>query len=315
VSLNAGTIVLDCALIGLLQGGVQFWRNALFAVAKLVILIAAGFWLVKAGETIYCTLVLGNLISLIPLIGLVVMRGRRSTRAFLPDWQLLRQLGLPALQHHLLNLIVQSSSTALPVLVTILLSALVNAWFYIAWMLSSLVYLASYSLTTVLYAIHSAHVDELKRKIRVTLGLSLLTSMFSSVLILFGATQILTLFGHIYAEQAAWCLRILALGAFPMIIKYHYLTVSRIHHQMARVILPVACGSLLELGIAILGAHLGGLVGLSLGWDAAVCVQAVCMFPVVYRAATGQGAGRQHVRPVLASAQEEYTLPGENERA
>ena len=314
VSLTTITIVLDEALIGLLKGALVFWRNTLFAVAKLVALVLAGFGLVKVGETIYGTWALGYVLSLVPLAGIVVLHVGRSGRSLLPDWQLLRKLGLPALEHHMLNLILQAPTTALPVLVTILLSATANAWFYVAWMISGLVFIASYALTTVLYAINAGQSAELTRKIRVTLGLALVTSVLGNCLLQFGAPQILDLFGHNYAEQAAWCLRILALGVFPMIIKHHYIAVSRIHSKIARVALPVAIGSLLELGIAALGAHLGGLVGLSLGWDAAVCVEAVFMFPAVYRAASPVNASTwRQVMQVLAAGYDNK-ISVENER-
>ncbi|MGZ3615845.1 MAG: hypothetical protein ACXWOL_02925 [Ktedonobacteraceae bacterium] len=284
-SLTTITIVLDQALIGLLKGGLQFWRNTLFAAVKLVVLFLAGFWFLKVGETIYGVWAIGILFSLVPLAGLAVLKGVRSRSAFMPDWVLLRKLGLPALHHHVLNLILQAPTTALPVLVTILLSATTNAWFYMAWMISGLVFIASYALTTVLYAINSAQQSELTRKIRMTLGLSFILSILGNIVIWFGATQILNLFGNIYAEQAAWCLRILGLGAFPMIIKQHYVAIGRIRSQMVSVAIPIAIGSILELGIAALGALLAGLVGLSLGWVVAVSLEAIFMFPTVYRVA------------------------------
>lgn len=314
VSLTTITIVLDQALIGLLKGGLQFWRNTLFAVAKLVVLLLAGFWLLKVGETIYGTWAAGNVISLVLLAGLALLRGGRSARVFMPDWGLLRKLGLPALQHHMLNLIQRTPTTALPVLVTILLSATTNAWFYVSWMLSDLVFVASYALTTVLYAVNSAQPAELTRKIRMTLSLAVVTSILANCVLLFGATQILDLFGSIYAEQAAWGLRILGLAAFAMIIKHHYIAVSRIHSQMARAALPVAIGGLLELGLAALGARLGGLVGLSLGWVVAVYVEAVFMSPAVYRATFPVHAPVwREVKQVLASRHNDKTLL-ENER-
>ncbi len=285
VGLTASTTVLDQALIGLLRGSIQFWRNALFAGAKLVFLVLAGFLLLKGGEIIYGTWAAGNVLSLLPLLGLVALKRGSLGSTVRPDWRLLRRLGLPALQHHVLNLIVQAPTSAMPVLVTILLSATTNAWFYIAWMISGLVFIASYALTTVLYAINSAQPSELMRKIRLTLGLGLATCILSNVLLQLGATQVLDLFGHIYAQQAAWSLRILALAAFPMIIKFHYIAVSRIHSKMVRAVLPVAMGSVLELGIAAIGAHMDGLIGLSFGWVVAVCIEAVFMFPAVYRAA------------------------------
>ena len=286
VSLTAIINVLDAALIGLLKGNLQFWRNALFAVAKLVVLMLASFWLVKVGEIVYGTWVLGIILSLVPLARIVIFKVGRSGRSLLPDWTLLHKLRSTALEHHALNLILQLPGTTLPVLVTILLSATTNAWFYVSWMISGLVFIASYALTTVLFAINAGQTDELMHKIRITLGLALITSLLCNCLLLFEAPQILALFGHNYAQQAAWCLRILGLGAFPVIIMDHYMAVSRIYRKVAQTALPIATvGCVLELGMAALGAHFGGLVGLSLGWDVALCVQAVVMFPTVYRAA------------------------------
>jgi hypothetical protein len=100
-----------------------------------------------------------------------------------------------------------------------------------------------------------------------------------------------------------------------MIIKHHYIAISRIHSKVTRVALPVAIGSLLELGIAALGAHLGGLVGLSLGWVAAVCMEAVFMFPTVYRTVFPVNAPVwRQVRQDLAAGYDDKTSM-ENEKA
>jgi O-antigen/teichoic acid export membrane protein len=292
VSLTAIINVLDAALIGLLKGTLQFWRNALFAAAKLVILVLASVWLVKGGEIVYGTWVAGIVLSLLPLIGLVVFKMGRVRSSLLPDWTLLRTLRATALEHHALNLILQFPMTALPVLVTILLSATINAWFYVAWMISGLVFIASYALTTVLFAINAGQTTELMHKIRITIGLAFTTCLLGNVLFLFAAPQILALFGHTYAQEASWCLRILGLGAFPLIITDHYMAVSRIHGKVTQAALPVAIiGCVLELALATVGAHFGGLVGLSLGWDAALCIQAAVAFPAVFRAAFPLGWG------------------------
>jgi O-antigen/teichoic acid export membrane protein len=286
VSLTAIINVLDAALIGLLKGALQFWRNALFAVAKLVILVLASYWLVKGGEVVYGTWVAGIALSLVPLVGMIVLKMGRSARSLRPDWTLIRKLRAAALEHHALNLILQFPMTALPVLVTFLLSATVNAWFYVSWMISGLVFIASYALTTVLFAINAGQTTELMHKIRITLGLALITSLLCNVLLLVGASQILALFGHAYEQQASWCLRILGLGAFPMLITDHYMAVSRIHGKVLKAALPVAMiGCVLELVIAAVGAHIAGLVGLSLGWVIALCIQGAIAFPTVYRAA------------------------------
>src|SRR6266567_4001682 len=148
VSLTAITLVLDDALIGLFRGGLQLWRNSCFAVVKLAVLLAVSLWLSRAfGMTIYATWAIGNICSLVALAGYVLAKKGWVGRNYLPQWGLLRKLGLSALRHHLLNVTLQAPALVLPVLVTVLLSATVNAWFYVSWNLSSMANIFSAALT------------------------------------------------------------------------------------------------------------------------------------------------------------------------
>lgn len=285
VSLTAVTFVLDQALIGLLRSELQLWRNTLFSATKLVALLVAGLYLAhKVGLTIYATWAIGNVFSLMALFGLALLKGGWSIKACLPQWGLLRRLRSAALQHHILNLTIKAPSLILPVLVTIMLSARVNAWFYVSFTLANFVSVVLYALTAVLYAMNAAEPVRLARQIQMTLSLSLAVSFLANCLLFFGAREILSLFGPAYAEQATWSLRILGLGAFPVIIKDHYIAVSRIHNRMAYAIKPIATGALLELGGPVLGAHLGNLPGLSLGWVLAQTIEAIYMSATVYLA-------------------------------
>ena len=285
VSLTAITIVLDQALIGLWRGELQFFRNAFFSVAKLALVFGAGLWLSnKVGLTIYTTWAVGNALSLVPLVGYAVLKGGWSRRVYHPEWRLLWKLRPAALQHHVLNLILRVPALTLPVLVTVLLSVTMNAWFYVAFMIANFVFSIPYALTTVLFATNSARPADLAQKTRLTLGLATVTSVLVNGLLLFDTKQVLGLFGSIYAEQASWSLRILALGVFPLIIKNHYMAISRIQNRMSYAILPMLVGVLLELGGAALGAHLDSLSGLSLGWVIALFIEAVFMSRSVYKA-------------------------------
>ncbi len=285
VSLTAITLVLDQALIGLLRGELQLWRNTLFAVAKLVALFVVGLWLSRAsGITIYATWAVGTALSLAALFAFVVFKKKGLGKSCLPQWALLQKLGAAALQHHLLNLSLLVPILALPVLVTVLLSATMNAWFYVSWMIASFVFLVPGAVTTVLHAMNSAQPSTLMRKARMTIGLAVVASVLANCLLQFGTKQVLGLFGSTYAEQAAWPLRILAIAAFPLIIKNHYISICRIHDRIARAMLGMLPGGLLELGAAALGAHLGGLSGLSIGWVAAIYIESMFTFRTVYMA-------------------------------
>lgn len=285
VSLTAISLVLDQALIGLLRGELQLWRNGLFAVVKLSALFAASLWLSQVtGMTIYATWVIGIGFSLAVLAGVALVRRKELGRTQRPQWGWLRKLGPEALKHHALNLMLEAPYLLLPVLVTLSLSATVNAWFYVAWSLSGVANTASGALSTTLYAVSSAQPSTLARKMRLTISLALAACVLANCVLLIAPAQVLALFGHSYSLQAAWSLRILSLESFPFIIKNHFIALSRIRGQITRSILVTVVTCILELGGATVGAHLGGLNGLSLGWLAAMTLEAVCMFPAVFSA-------------------------------
>ncbi|HEY4386116.1 MAG TPA: hypothetical protein VGN34_16795, partial [Ktedonobacteraceae bacterium] len=94
VSFATVNLVLDQVLIGLLWGDLQLWRNLLFAGAKLLLLAVAGFLLVRRGGlTIYAAWALGDVFSLLVLIGFVRLKRKWSGRIVVPQWTLLRKLG------------------------------------------------------------------------------------------------------------------------------------------------------------------------------------------------------------------------------
>jgi O-antigen/teichoic acid export membrane protein len=284
VSLTAISSVLDQALIGILRGNLQFWRNTFFAVAKLILLLVFGLSLPqKTGMTIYTAWAIGMALSLATLLGITLFKKGWLGRAVLPEWSLLRKLGPAAIQHHLLNLVLQAPGLILPVLVTVLLSAKVNAWFYVSWMIANFVFVVPGSLTTVLHAMSSAQQSSLHSRARVTLGFAFFASFIVVCVVQLATKQLLGLLGSSYAQQASWCLRILVLATFPYIIKSHYISFCRIHDRVARAMLSMLACAVLELGGAVLGTYLGGLLGLSLGLVLAGTLEAFCMFPTIYK--------------------------------
>ena len=147
VSLTAIGLVLDEALIGLLRGDLQFGRNLIHAFSKLLVLFLAGN-LIRGGNglMVYGSWVVGNLVSLASLTALAAFRGVRINHLRFPR-EISWGLGAVALTHHALNLALQGPGLVLPILVIALLFAEVNATFYVAWMIASLVAVASASLT------------------------------------------------------------------------------------------------------------------------------------------------------------------------
>lgn len=280
VGLAGVAFVADQALIGLMRGALQLWRNTIFAMIKLLLLLGAGLWIAeRSGLLIYATWILGALLSLLALTR--SGRGRQPLTAYLPRWQYVRGLGRPALLHHWFNLSLQAPSLLMPLIITSLHSASLTANFYVAWMLASLVFTISSALTTVLYAVGSASAEVFAHKVRFTLGTASLACLVISAAIFGGGEWALRLFGHGYAAEGGWCLRLLALGSLPMVIKNHYVAIQRTQRRLLRAALLTSAGGALEVVCGAIGATYGDLTGLALGWLAALCLEAAIMGPVV----------------------------------
>ena len=285
VSMTAIIFVLDMALIGLLRGEQKLWRNTLCAIAKLVGLVAVGFWSLSGGGWgIYATWVFGNVISLAALMVPLMFKKHWSVRDYLPRWELLHELKGQALQYYFLYLALDVPASLLPVLVTVLLSPRVNAWFYVSWMIAGFIFMILAPLATVLQAASSAQPSTLAHKARVTVGIAFIISILANCVLQFATKQVLSLFGSSYVAEASWCLHILPLAAFPFIIRSHYISICLVHSRVVRAILILLPSGFFELGMVALGAHLVGLVGLSIGWVVAMYVESAFMFRTVYKA-------------------------------
>ena len=284
VSFTSATSVLDQSLVGVLRGNVQFSRNALFAISKLVLLFVVAVYLsAKTGMTIYASWVAGIVLSFLAVFIYSLYKKGWQGKAYLPQWDLLRKLGPAALQHHMLNLTLQVPTQILPVLVTTLLSVKMNGWFYVSWLIASFLFLVPMSFTSVLHAMNSADQSTLKQKARTTMGVSFLFCLVAGSVLFIWTKQVLGVFGSTYADQAASCLRILVLAGFTLVIRAHYISFCRIQDRIGRAMFGTAFGGVLEIGGAILGAYLGSLLGLCLGWVIATAAESAFMFPVIYK--------------------------------
>jgi O-antigen/teichoic acid export membrane protein len=287
-ALTATVLVLDQASLGVMRGELQFIRNIIFAVAKLIALVVLAVWFIAGtGFSIYVTWVIGIAISLVALVGLEIAQGRVH-RGYRPRKDALRGMEMHALQHHGLNLVLMGPGLLLPMIVTALLSATTNAYFYTAWMLNGLVSVVPVALATVLYAAGSADPSQRRQKLRFSMGLAFAYSLVAIVVVFVAAPWILGLFGPNYAAQAAVPLTLLVLGVLPTVISEHYVALRRIDRQPGRAAAPLAVGSLVKLILAFVGAKTAGLVGLSIGIVAANFLVALYVTPTMVAALRGR---------------------------
>jgi GT2 family glycosyltransferase/O-antigen/teichoic acid export membrane protein len=289
-ALSGLTLVLDQGMVGLLRSHLQVFRNISFATIKLglLVLLPLTAAIVATDElAIFMTWVIGQVVS-IAALGFILAARRRETLFCGPALNLLRPLLPRVLSHHVLNLANLAPGLLLPFVVTVVLSPIVNAAFYAAWMLVSVAYLVPASLATVVYAVGSKEPEGMASKLRVSLGSSVAFGVVGAAFCYLFSGLILWLFNPAYPLVAGASLALLGLSIPVIAVKYHYVAIQRLRNEMAIASILVAAGCALELAGATIGAR-RGLDGLTLGWLAGLTVETALMLPVVIAAMWSEG--------------------------
>jgi O-antigen/teichoic acid export membrane protein len=291
VMLSGATMVFDQATIGLMRGGLQLSRNLAFSLAKIVALpVSAMILHDQFGAGITLSWIVGMGLSLVPLA--IRMHFAGSSILPTPNWGVLRALGKTAVAHNWLNLAIQVPWLMLPVLVTVVVSPAANAAFYVAWMLTSFLYIVPSHLSTVLFAIAAADPKVVAQKLRFSLRLSLAIGLPGMVVLGVGAHLALSMFGAGYARTATLAMWLLVVGYLPTIPRTHYVAVCRAKGKIPRAAAVLTTTALIKLSAAALGGTVGGLKGLSFALLGATTIEGCVTAPAVLRTAIGRGRHR-----------------------
>ena len=282
IALNAMTLVLDEALVGLLAGPMQLMRNAWFSVIKLVLL--AGLTLLPVATTggdLLLTWVAGMAMSVAMLDR--ALRRRGMIDSVRPRLALLRGRARATFDHNLLNLATYLPRAALPLVVTAVLSAEANASFYTAFMVTSFLAMVPGNVALTLFAVASGDRAALRSKVRMGLLICLAVGLPVSIFVSVFAEPIMGIFGAGYAASAGAALAILALTYIPFVFHHFFLAISRVQGRVRGAGIFSVFAGVAELGAAWYGGSRGSLTEL-VGWVAVVmAVETVIVAPTVLR--------------------------------
>jgi O-antigen/teichoic acid export membrane protein len=217
----------DSVLTGLHSAAWVPLENTLYAVAKLVLLVAVASLLPFAGPLVAWN---APLIPAIVLVNYLIFRRlipRMSSEGGLER----RKVIAMAAGNYGGNLFGLLGNMYLPILVANRAGAIAAAYFYVPWMISISVELVALNMMislTVEAALDMPRLRQLSRRVlaqtmRLVVPVAALTALFAPIGLL--------LFGHDYAEEGTDLLRLLALGALPNVIVALGTGVARIEHR------------------------------------------------------------------------------------
>lgn len=297
---TVATITFDNTAIGLHRGSAQLTRGTLGAVLKPACVGLLVLFGVKTSAGLLFAWSSALVVSVVVCVPMLRLKATRSGEGSIRNRvALTRRYGMLSLNHHVLNLSINSISYIVPLTAALLIAPKQVAYFTTAFLLCATVLIIPYLLALALFAEKADDEELLHRHVRRTLpfGLAICTAIV--VVVEFVAPFALHIFGPAYAQNGSTALRLLILVGPSYVIKDHYVAIRRAQRRLSDAARIMALGTSAEAAGAVVGAAFGGMTGLCIGWAIAASGEAILLSPSVMKvfrkapvATSGDGEAR-----------------------
>ena len=168
--------------------------------------------------------------------------------------------------NYVTNILSASLGFILPIMVVNLLDSNQNAYFYIAWMISSLLFTIPRSISTSLFAEGSHFQDKLRENAIKCLKFTFLLLIPSLVVLTIAGKYLLLAFGQSYSLQALNLLLILSISSLPVAINSLYTTILRIEGRLKELMAISGLVTIPVLLVSYLIVPEIGIIGIGYAW-------------------------------------------------
>ena len=253
----------DSVLIGLRRATWVPTENALYALAKLALLVGLTSTLPRWGVYVSWT---APLVLMVLAVNIPVFRMLRAPRPAPAEDLTIRDLLRFSAGDYLASALWLLTIDALPLLMLVLVGAEGGAWYHLAWTVAYTLYLVSSAVGYALLAEGAHEPAALEANARRALGQSLALVVPAATVIVVGAPWILRLFGADYATEGTQLLQLLAASAIPHAVTGVYVSIERARRDMRAIItLYAVLGVAVVAGTALL-VPLLGVTGAGVAW-------------------------------------------------
>lgn len=171
-----------------------------------------------------------------------------------------------SLGNYLANLLWLAPGLLFPLMVVNILGAEMNAYFYIAWSIATILFMIPLSISLSLFAEGSYGRGLLRANTMKSLKLCLIILIPAILLIFIIGDKLLLLFGQAYSQSATTLLWFLALSALPLTINYIFLSIKRVQKDIRGIIIISGAITVIALSLSYFLMGKMGILGVGVGW-------------------------------------------------
>lgn len=258
----------DGVLIGLREAVWVFIENFAYNLSKIVLLVIGAQLLETSGivaswfaPTPLAVALIGALI-----FGRLLRPERLRDHDDPAERVTAREIVTSVSADHLGGMVAEAALRLLPLLVVGLAGAAANAYFYQAWMISTVLGLVASGMANSFTAETAADRRRVGPNSRAILRSMSLLILPAALVVGLGAPLVLRIFGEAYAREGATLLRVLALAVVPVIVNTWYISYLRIVGAVRKLVAWRVMSSVALVGLSLAGLRYAGITGVGIAW-------------------------------------------------
>jgi O-antigen/teichoic acid export membrane protein len=272
----------DSVFVAKRRAGFVLSKNTIFSLLKIPLPIAFVIFLHTFGVVISWGIALA--IALIISLLLFLPRVEDGYKP-IPTLNIGRTKGV--LQYsggsYVASLLARAPIMILPLMVLNLLGTESNAYFYVAWMIASLLAAIPRSVSRSLFAEGSYRKENIKENVTRSIKLTFLLLVPAVVVLIIAAKWVLLAFGESYSANALTLLWLLSISSLPRGINHVYIGLLRVQDRLKELIIIQGLVAVAVFTLSLFAISAYGIMGVGYVW---LGVQGVVSIALASRLAT-----------------------------
>ena len=216
--------LMGAVFIGLRKSKFTFILDAIFSIVKLIFPFVFVF---LGAFGIFSSWMISIIISLV--VGLIFFD---LALKFEIHKETIKKMFKFSIANYLSNLLSRAPSLLLPLLIANLINPVTTAYFYIAWMITSVLFIIPSSISKSLLAQGNMSKKSLRNNVKKSIYFTFLLLIPAVIIMVFSSKYLLLLFGSEYSINAFRLLQILALSSIPYAVVVIYTTIKNVKHEI-----------------------------------------------------------------------------------
>lgn len=266
--------LMDSAFLAGRRAGFILSKNTISSLLKLPLPILFVFFFHTFGIIASYSVALGTALAI--SLFLFLPRVQRFYKPlFTIKLSLIKDMWQYSSSNYVASLLSAITILLLPVMVVNLLGAEQNAYFYIAWMIVSLLFAIPDAVSQSLFAEGSHFEDKLKQNVVSSFKFALLLLIPAAILLVLLGKWLLLAFGQSYSASGLHLLQILAISSLPFGINSIYSTILRVTDRIKELIMIRGIIAIVVILTSYLIVPKIGIIGIGYTWLGAQTLVAI----------------------------------------